>query len=319
MPIQPDYAPLFEWVRKREAIRVRRAAGMKPPYTDDPILANYRFCNVRREHDTVTRWIADNIRKPFAGHPLLWFMLCVARQINWPETLADLIATPGAWPVGNSFDPQAMEDAIAARMAAGRTTWTAAYVIAAGKKGVPKHTHVVRNVLIPLYADRMRFAEHFARPTMRLQATHELLCSYKGWGPFMAYQAIVDMRFTALLKGAHDVGAVASTAWAAAGPGTLRGLNRLHGRDLEARTSQDQALVEMRAIDAVVRRETGVEMDFSDIPNILCETDKFLRVRNGEGAPRSKWAPPPPPEQKRPEQKLPVSDVPAQIDLFGPG
>jgi hypothetical protein len=300
---QPDYAPLFEWVRKREAIRVRRAAGAPPPYTDDPILANYRFCNVRREDDTVTAWIRTNIREPFADHPLLWFMLCVARQINWPETLADLIASPRAWPTGNMFDLQAMEDAIAARFASGAKTWTGAYVIAAGKAGVAKHVHVVRNVLAPLYEDRMLFARHFQLPPQRLQATHALLASYDGWGDFMAYQSIVDMRFTGLLNGALDV-----AAWAAAGPGTLRGLNRLHGRKLEARIDQGQALLEMRAIDAVVRRETGVEMDFSDIPNILCETDKFLRARNGEGSPRSKWEPLAPPTPKSA----------AQTELFGP-
>ena len=45
----------------------------------------------------------------------------------------------------------------------------------------------------------------------------------------MAYQAVVDMRFTALLADAPDV-----ATWAAAGPGTMRGLNRLHGRPVDA-------------------------------------------------------------------------------------
>jgi hypothetical protein len=43
----------------------------------------------------------------------------------------------------------------------------------------------------------------------------------------------------------------------------------------------------MRAIYRVVQGETGVDMDFSDVPNILCETDKYLRVKNGEGKPRA--------------------------------
>lgn len=79
--------------------------------------------------------------------------------------------------------------------------------------------------------------------------------------------------------------------WAAAGPGTLRGLNRVHGRALEARITQQQARDEMRRIYAMVHAETGVKMDFSDIPNILCETDKYLRVKNGEGKPRATYVP----------------------------
>jgi hypothetical protein len=282
---EPDYTALFEWVTKREAIAKRRREGAMPPWSDDPILANYRFCNVRREDDTVTKWIRLNIREVFGDHQLLFLMLCIARQVNWPETLASLIQTPDAWPSGNGFSPGALEAALGARAAKGLKVWTGAYVIAAGSvKGVAKHTHVAHNVLAPLFDERLRFTAHFAaRPS--LESTHTLLASFNGWGAFMAYQAVVDMRFTRLLCDAGDIG-----SWAAAGPGTLRGLNRLHGRALNAPIRQTQALDEIRAIDRVVRAATGVDMDFSDIPNILCETDKYLRVRNGEGKPRAGFA-----------------------------
>ena len=98
-----DYEPLWYWVREREKIRVRKEDQYvtTTPLTDDPILAAYRFCNVRREDDRVTRWIDEHVRVPFATHPHLWFMLCVARQINWPDSLQELIdcVAPGrAWP-----------------------------------------------------------------------------------------------------------------------------------------------------------------------------------------------------------------------------
>jgi hypothetical protein len=41
-----------------------------------------------------------------------------------------------------------------------------------------------------------------------------------------------------------------------------------------------------------VQAETGVaDGFFSDVPNILCETDKYLRVKNGEGKPRALYVP----------------------------
>src|SRR5437868_3600415 len=101
---QPDYAPLITWVEERERIRVRKESGAPPPWTDDAILATYRFCNVRRENDRVTVWVRENIRERFAEHPYLWLMLCIARQINWPDTLADLIFN-GAWPLDETFKP----------------------------------------------------------------------------------------------------------------------------------------------------------------------------------------------------------------------
>jgi hypothetical protein len=89
MTLKHDYTPLFYWVREREEIRKRKEMGLDPSsWTVDPILSTYRFCNVRREDDRGTVWIRKHIREPFAGHPHLWFMLCIARQINWPETLA---------------------------------------------------------------------------------------------------------------------------------------------------------------------------------------------------------------------------------------
>jgi hypothetical protein len=249
----------------------------------------YRFCNVRREDDRGTIWIRENIRERYADHPLLWLMLCIARQINWPDTLDEMSNSIGgldSWPCDHRFDPANITVVLNRRKARGDKVYTGAYMISApSKKGADKQAYIAETVIGALWERRDIFARHFAgAPT--LQRTHELITRSNGWGQFMAYQAVVDMRFTALLRNADDV-----ATWAAAGPGTLRGLNRLHGRAVDAALSQSQALNEMRAIYRVVQQETGVAMDFSDVPNILCETDKYLRVKNGEGKPRALYVP----------------------------
>lgn len=276
--MQPDYAPLWAWVKEREQIRIRKDAGASPPWTDDPILSAYRFCNVRREDDRGTVWIRENIREPFADHPLLWLMLCIGRQINWPDTLRDLIFN-GAWPIDDNFKPSEITMVLNRRKDRGDKVYTGAYMISASaKKGSDKQAYIAETVIGALWERR----EGFHRNSQSLRRTHEWIMRSNGWGPFMAYQAVVDMRFTALLRDAEDV-----QSWAAAGPGTIRGLNRLHGRVVDSALSQIQALGEMRAIYAIAQAETGVAMDFSDVPNILCETDKYLRVKSGEGKPRA--------------------------------
>lgn len=280
----PDYAPLWYWVRERECIRVLKESGARAPWTSDPILALYRFCNVRREDDAVTRWVKKHIGKPFAKHPHLWFMLCAARMINWPPTLRYLIGSQG-WPDHAEFTPIYMAGILADVHGRGQKVFTGAYVI----PPVPGYSSKTRGVALvtlgKLWEKREVFAETFARKTT-MREIHALLCLHDGWGPFLAYQAVVDMRFTKLLDKAPD-----RASWAAAGPGTIHGLNRLHGRPVDARLSQRQALDEVLAIYEVAQRATGVSMDLSDVPNILCETDKWLRVRNGEGKPRSLYAP----------------------------
>lgn len=276
-----SYRPLWRWVSEREKIRIRKERDRGPPWTDDPILATYRFCNVRREDDRGTAWIRKYIREPYAHHPLLWLMLCIARQINWPDTLAELIARD-VWPGTRSFHPSMIADVLNDRKERGEKVYTGAYMIAApSKKGADKQEYIANTVIGSQWRNRLAFGVWFSKGAT-LQGTHELLSRQLGWGPFMSYQAVVDMRFTRLLERARDV-----STWAAAGPGTIRGLNRLHGRSVDASLSQEQALSEMRVIYRQVWDHTHVMMDFSDVPNILCETDKYLRVKLGEGKPRA--------------------------------
>lgn len=283
---RPDYDPLFAWVVEREATRARKEGGEDAPYTADPIIGAYRFCNVRREDDRGTVWIRDNIRKSFADSPELWLMLCIGRQINWPETLYELIESGDGWP-GDTFDLTMLRHVLDERKALGKKVYTGAYMISAPpQKGRSKQDYMAKTVIGHLWEQRDRFAEWFSYPHRTLAKTHERLSRYVGWGDFMAYQAVVDMRFTRLLDGAPDI-----ETWCAAGPGTIRGLNRLHGRPVKHNLGQDQARSEIRAIWKVVRQETGVDMDFSDVPNCLCETDKYLRVQNGEGVPRALYVP----------------------------
>lgn len=282
-----DYAPLFYWVRERESIRIRKDAG-KPirEWTEDTTLSLYRFCNVRREDDRGTIWIREHVREPFADHPMLWLMLCIGRQINWPDTLAELIEQ--CWPSHTDFSPEYLGRILNARKDRGDKVYTGAYMISApATKGADKQSYIAETVIGGLWQRRHAFADYFNRGlTVTLAGAHDRIMRTNGWGQFMAYQAIVDMRFTALLRDATDI-----HAWAAAGPGTIRGLNRIHGRVIDYKLSQGQALPEMRTIYKIVQQETGVAMDFSDVPNILCETDKYLRVKLGEGKPRALYVP----------------------------
>lgn len=289
----PDTLASFEyWMNERWSILQKRKAGHLPPWTDDPILGGFRFCNVRREDDKVTVWVKECIRKPYADHPNLWLMLAIARTINWPDTLQELI-TKRAWPSCKDFTPDKMTAVLEARQARGEQVYTGAYLIRPESDPNRPWYHWSKNRYISevvcgnLWTDQEKFQAWFQSGQATLEGTHILLSSYYGWGPFMAYQAIVDMRFTGLLDNALDV-----HTWAAAGPGTIRGLNRLHGREFKKALTQKQALEELRELYAVLKADVPhIPFDFSDVPNICCEVDKWLRMKNGEGKMRSTYKP----------------------------
>lgn len=291
MPANLDdaaYETALYWIREREAIRLRRERGESSPWTDDSILRKWRFCNVRREDDRVTRWIALNIRGPYASHPDLWLMLCAARLINWPPSLAELLQTRGAWFSHCNFTPENLGFTLEDRAQRDEKVFTGAYVVSAPAETGSKKTYYVAEVVLGgLWRDRRALISRFSGIGASLRNAHDALLRYPGWGFFLAYQAVIDARFCPrLLASAPDV-----TTWAAAGPGTIRGLNRLHGRAVTAGVSQERALNEIRRLYETLPVDAGVAMDLSDVPNVLCEVDKYLRVRNGEGVPRARYVP----------------------------
>jgi hypothetical protein len=275
--------PFIYFCKERESIRVNKDRGASPPWSADEILTNYRFTNVNRESDRVTVWIRQNIREPYADNPNLWILLCMARWINWPDTLAELIVQR-ACPITNDFRPEDMTAVLESRKAKGEHTFTGAYILRSAF-GMSKAKCIAEITLGNLWRDRVALA-----PRMKgtLQEAHETLMTYPYWGPFMAFQSIADMAHcNSLLANASD-----RHTWAAAGPGTLRGLNRLHERPFKHPLTQAQALTELRELNSLLQYETRVKLDpLIDTCNLCCEVDKMLRLRNDEGHVRAKYRP----------------------------
>ena len=120
---------LLYWIAEREHVRTRREAGAPPPWSTDPLLATYRFCNANVQDDRVSRAIFDTFTRPYANHPGLVVALAVCRFTNAPEVfeaVRDCLVP---------FDPQRfvaiMEDRAARRLPLERR----AYVIPGGRPG----------------------------------------------------------------------------------------------------------------------------------------------------------------------------------------
>lgn len=313
------YETFWYWVNERHTIYLRRAGTptelerRQVPfrdcndgfYTDDPILREYRFCNVFRELDRVTVWIRKNIREPYADHPNLWLMLAIARTINWPDTL-DHIMKMGAWPDKQTWRPARISGVLDEWAGTGKKIYTGAYMIRAESDKSKywyhwtKQRYIAEIVIGRLWEGRldwMSYLDKSAQPdslspyTPTLHGAWSMFQDpwYIGWGPFMAYQVVVDMRHTRYLCEASDI-----NTFAALGPGSKRGLNRLKGLPVNAPLSQDEGLGLMRdlwASQEQYRAPWVPEIELSDIQNCLCEFDKYMRAKLGEGRPRAKYVP----------------------------
>lgn len=298
--------PLWQWMNERHNIYLRRQQGQSRPWTVDPVMQEYSFCNVFRELDKVTIWIREHIREPYADHPNLWFMLAIARTINWPPTLQRLMSV-GLWPT-KVWDAEAVASEMEDMADNGEKVYTGAYMIRAESDpnnewyNKTKHEYITGCVLGNLWRRREDWTVDEGLPARAgcntLQHAHSWFLPFHGWGPFMAYEVVTDMRWTRYLKDAPDI-----YTWANAGPGALRGLNRILGRPLTAPINPPAATELMRELLAMANEPMAdvlnqelftwsgeyKPLEMRDIEHSLCEMDKWLRARNGEGRPRSKY------------------------------
>lgn len=141
---------LAAFIVERHNIYRRRRRGEPKPWTTDPILQRYRFCNMYRELDKETVWIKDNWREPHSGNPDLWFALVVARLVNRHESL-EAIGYPVPWnpdhflAVARDWKEHKRKPAF----------YNGAYVIPAGHTpGVPKPVFQVETIFNPMWRDR---------------------------------------------------------------------------------------------------------------------------------------------------------------------
>ncbi len=271
---------LLNFMQARHGIYLRRMAGMPKPWTHDPILRDYRFCNVYRELDKETVWIRENWREPLKDHEFLFFAMTVARVVNWSPTLAEMrLPIP--------FDRSDFVRVINRRMALGQQVWTGAYMITTHGRAMPKQHYYADHVLKPIWDKRKELAP---REGDTLASFHARLAQQEGIGSFLAAQVVADTKHHGVLKNAPDW-----WDWAAMGEGSRRGLNRVMGRPYKQRISQQ---VWKRDLDALWRevnkriaqsRSNLHRIDAQDLQNCLCEFDKYERVRLGQGRPRSRY------------------------------
>lgn len=267
---------LVAFARERHQIYIHREAGVKKPWTKDKILQNFRFCNVYRELDTVTAWIRENWRDPNSGDPNLFFAMTVARLINWPATLAE-IGYPKKW-----------DAARFAKIVNGREgkAYSGAYIVSTNGNKMNKAEYLGQRVLTPLWENRKTIAPVRGDT---LAAFHTRLMKYDGLGSFIAAQVVCDTKYAmrSPLSDAHDWG-----TWAASGPGSRRGLNRVIGCATDAPWNENKWLLTMHALHGEFNAlwpKDWQPVNMQDLQNCLCEFDKYERTRLGEGRPRSTY------------------------------
>lgn len=264
------------FVIERENARKHKEADVPWAASTDSIINEWRFCNVRREDDRVTRWLKKHWRDPNAGHPNMVGAMLLARMVNWPPTLGK-IGFPLVW------SPEAT--IISIHNMSGKA-WSSAYIVSTCGQKMDKARYVVQTVSEVMAGPRYtpQAGDSLASVWTRLRCINGL-----GAG-FIAGQVIADLKYIdPVLIEAPDW-----WTWAVSGPGSRRGLNRYVDRDynrgwneLEWKAVFDSFIKEVQPL---VESEVG-GIHAQDWQNVLCEFDKYERVRLNQGFPRKRYTP----------------------------
>lgn len=263
-------------------------APLDASYSADNIIQKYRFCNVFREDDKVTRWFKENIRSRMYTQEMHVRAAVAFRWFNLPATGELLLP----WLLGQEPMAHAMHR-IHERALEGKPILNAAYMIKSppGLKKAPGIFSCMRAV-----EDDIQALTDSIVSKNTLEHAVDALCTYPYLGPFMAYQAVCDLRFTPVLENAVDI-----NLWTSPGPGSARGIGRIFFGDPKAynyNSSRDRPVLitRMQQLLAVSKSPshwpvTWPKWELSTVQHWACEYDKYMRVFLGEGEPKQRYAP----------------------------
>lgn len=283
----------FAFVKERHAIYIRRNRGDEWPWTDDEILQTYKFTNCFREMDTGTVYCREAIREPYADHTELFFNIASYRLYN-------LIESHKAIGFTEKYDAEAVKTIMYIRQKHGERIFTGAHMIT-GTLGGDKIHQVFGLCLGTLWENRRKLEP---KPGDTLESAFNRLNKHNpGYGPFIAYEVISDLRWTRYLENASDI-----MTWANPGPGAQQGLIRLLGitpyinrkgmKTADTRKlypKRDECIELMRHLREMSDDMTPKwvpTMEMRDIEHSLCEFSKYDKVRLGQGKTRALYTPP---------------------------
>lgn len=316
------YRAYWQFAAERQRIFLRRARGEQPPWTEDAILRQYKFCNAFRASDRVSQFlIRDVIYGSDAGGDDLLMRVVLFRLFSRIETWRALEHELGPLTL-RTLRGRRLAPALERLQLAG-PIYTSAFILCANKafgfeRKYLNHLELVRSMFrrraLPLAIGRAR----------SLREVYHALLAYPLLGPFMAYQLAIDINYSSLVDFDED-------EFTVPGPGAERGIRKVFPT---ARRSEMARIIDWVTVNQESEAARfgidlptlfGRQLHAIDCQNLFCELDKYARVafpelKSNRNRIKSKFASSRPlPEPFYPpkwglNERLP-RQVPAQLEI----
>ena len=326
----PVFDTYWRFAAKRQEVFFRRVKGAKPPWTNDPVIAGYRFTNAYRAADRVSQYLIRHvIYKGSQQVEEVYFRVLLFKLFNRIATWEALREGVGP-PTWAHFDGARYASVLDGLFSAGERLYAAAYIMPSPTLG---HTRKHQNHLALLeHMMRSRAPLQVAR-AKSLRSVFEVLRGYPSLGGFLAFQFAIDLNYSELID-------FQESDFVVAGPGARNGIRKCftHTADLDdddvIRIVAERAELEFAQQGLSFQSLWGRPLQLIDCQNLFCEVDKYARVAHPElkslskrtrikqrfspnPEPLDQWYPPKwslPIAESAPEER-PAPPIPVQLEL----
>ncbi|WP_027007110.1 nucleotide kinase domain-containing protein [Conexibacter woesei] len=277
VPRQEVLDAYWRLAAERQRILFRRLAGDAGPWTEDPILAEYKFCNAYRASDRVSQYLIREVIYGRADYTAEDDVLRIVlfRLFSKPATWELLVDTLGDVTV-ETFRSDGFGRVLDDAFSRGRKLYTGAFILCANRAFGHDRKHRNHLALLELMLRPGGLPQSLAN-AKSLRELYDLLASYPLIGPFMAYQLAIDLNYSELCSFSENEHAVA-------GPGAKRGITKCFvdtvgwDDDRLIRWMADRQAEEFERLNLDFESLYGRPLQAIDIQNLFCELDKYSRV-----------------------------------------
>jgi hypothetical protein len=291
----PVFDTYWRFASARQAIYEARLRQEDGPWTEDPILTNFRFTNCYRASDRVSQFMIQRvIYQGDQSAEETTFRVLLFKFFNRISTWELLEAEFGE--LRSNVSLEQIDDVLSDAFARGERLYSAAYVIPPPRMGATrKHTNHLRLLRKMMDADVAARLEE----AMTMAHAYRLLRSFPSMGDFLAFQMLIDLNYSTLL-------AFSEMDFVVAGPGARDGIRKCFGAEssgIEEHIIQYMADTQHEHFARLGLPFAGLggrALQLIDCQNLFCEVDKYARVAHpdvrgvsGRSRIKQKFAPQP--------------------------
>ena len=199
------YDTYWRFAAERQAIFFKRVSTQQAPWTDDPILQEFKFTNAYRATDRVSQYLINNvIYKGDQSSDEILFRILLFKLFNKIESWEALVERLGQIRYAN-YSYQEYSSILEEVKKSGMPIYSSAYIMASGKNAFgyafkhQNHLKLLEKIIGSKLHERV---SSFAT----MEELYSRLKEYPSIGPFLAYQYAIDINYSELTHFSEKIG-----------------------------------------------------------------------------------------------------------------